>query len=239
MVTGAGSLATFGDVILVSVTAARADAASKHAHLRDIGLPTMFGAVVLLVSATLLLGVNISALRGNLKWMEHAQQVVTHLDVLEAAVLSEELTIRGYALTGDQRFLEFQQNERARSHDALAELQHLAASEPRRAAEFNAVERYTLHHRDVFGNLALTGPDRAAVVSRAILDPNVRETMRRTRRAMETLRAAELSDLGVHQRDITNQIGRAFLLAVGIILAAFVLGGVGVWVAQLKAPQYR
>lgn len=225
-----------GGPIVVSGVAA--PGAAKRGHLRELGLPTLFGAVVLLVSATLLLAANISALRGNLAWMDHSQRVLTNLDTLEAAVLSEELTVRGYALTGDARFIGFQQNERARSRQALAALKTLALIEHSRAAEFDAVRQNSSKHLELFGNLAITGPDRAAVVARAILDPGVRENMRQTRRAMETLRTAEITDLGVRQRDITNQLVRAFFLAVGIVIAAFVLGGVGVWAAQLKAPQY-
>lgn len=207
--------------------------------MRDLGLPTLFGAVVLLVSATLLLAANVSALRGNLAWMDHSQKVLSNLDVLEAAVLSEELTVRGYALTDDARFLEYQENERARSRKAMGELQRLAAIDPRRANEFQAVVRSSRDHLDIFGSLAIRGADRAAVVAKAIVDPKVRENMRATRTSMEALRAGELSDLGARQRDITNQLARAFFLAIGIIIAAFLLGGIGVWAAQLKAPQHR
>lgn len=227
-----------GDFILVSETAAQSGAA-KRGHLRELGLPTLFGAVVLLVSATLMLGANVSALRGNLASMDHAQRVLTNLDQLEASVLSEEMTVRGYALTGDARFLEYQQNERNRSRMSLAELKKLETAEGSRAAEFAAVERSTSQHREIFGSLPLNGPDRATVVARAIVDDGIRANMRATRRTMETLRTAELSDLSARQHDITNQLERAFFLAVGIIIAAFLLGGVGVWAALLKAPQNR
>jgi CHASE3 domain sensor protein len=223
---------------VVSGSASQAGAV-KRSHLRELGLPTLFGAVVLLVSATLLLGANIAALRGNLRWMEHSQAVLTHLDILEAAVLSEELTVRGYALTGDARFLGYQKNERGRCIRALTELKRLGADDTLRAKEFGAVNQNARTHLDLFGKLVIQGPDRAAVVARAIVDPVVRDNMYRTRKSMEALRAAALHDLGERQLDLTDQLGRAFLMAVGIIIAAFLLGGVGVWAAQLKAPQHR
>jgi CHASE3 domain sensor protein len=201
-----------------------------------MGLPTMFGAIVLLVSATLMLGANISALRANLVWLKHSQQVLSQVDILEAAMLSEELTVRGYALTGDQRFSRYQQDERGRCRAALAELSRLAAADERRAPEFAAVQRYNTEHLAVFGKFANIGPNHAAVVAAAIVDPAVRENMRRTRKSIEALRAAALNDLAERQRAITDQIGRAFFLGVGIIVAAFLLGGVGLWTAQLKAP---
>lgn len=218
---------------MVSVTATDAGAVTKRSHLRELGLPTMFGAVVLLVSATLLLGANISALRGNLKWIEHSQQVLNQIGVLEAAVLSEEMTVRGYALTGDKRFLQYQKEERGRCTRSLAELSRLAAAEGYRVADVRSLDHSVRRHMELFGGLTVDGPQRAAVVARAIVDPAVRENMRQTRQGLEQLREAELRDLGARQRDITGQLGRAFLLAVGIILAAFVLGGIGVWAAQL------
>lgn len=213
--------------------------AVKRSHLRELGLPTLFGAVVLLVSATLLLGANIAALRGNLAWMEHSQAALTHVATLEATVLSEEMTVRGYALTGDERFLKYQKGQRARCVQALEALNRLSSADRRRAKEFAAVDQNVRAHLDLFGKLPIQGPDRAAVVARAIVDPAVRQNMSKTRNAMEALRAAALNDLGERQRDITNQLARAFFMAVGIIIAAFVLGGVGVWAAQLKAPQQR
>lgn len=218
---------------MVSVAATDTGMAAKRSYLRELGLPIMFGAVVLLVSATLLLGANISALRGNQKWVEHSQQVLNQLSKLEAAVLSDEMTLRGYALTGDKRFLEFQKGEQARCRTSLAELKRLAGVEGHRADDFRVLDRDVRHHMDLFGSLAVQGPERAAVVGRAIVDPAVRETMRLTRERLEQLREAELRDLGARQRQITDQLGRAFLLAIGIIVTAFVLGGVGMWATQL------
>lgn len=197
----------------------------------------MFGAVVLLVSATLLLGANISALRGNLAWMDHSQRVLNQIAILETTDLGEELTIRGYALTGDSRFLDFQKQERGKCQAALAELHRLSAVESGRRAEFGFVERTVRQHLDMFGNLPIHGADRAEVVARAIVDPAVRAHMRRTRNGLVSLRAAELSDLASRQRAVTDQLGRAFFLALGIILAAFLLGGAGVWAAQIKGPR--
>lgn len=218
------------------MTAALGRAEAKRGHLHDMGLPILFGAVVLLVSAAMLLGANISALRGNLAWIERSQQVLNQIGILEAAVLSEEMTVRGYALTGDQRFIVYRKNERLRCRNSLAELRRLSAGS-HRVAQFAALDRAVQRHLDLFGSLAINGPDRTQVVARAIVDPVVRENMTRTRDGLERLRAAELKDLGARERDVTNQLAHAFFLAVGIILAAFLLGGIGVWAVQIKAPK--
>ena len=222
---------------MVSLTAVQGRAATKRGHLREMGLPILFGAIVLLVSATLLLGVNISALRGNLDRMDHSQKVLNEIADLETGILGEEMIVRGYALTGDASFLRMQKSGERRRDIARNALLRLMAAEPQRAEQFRQVMLDVARHVEIFGKLSGIGPDRAQIVARAIVNPDVRSNMRRTRDGLAALRSQELRDLSAHQRDITNQLSRAFLLAMGIIIAAFLLGGVGVWTAQLKPPQ--
>lgn len=222
---------------MVSGTAAQAGAAERRGHLRDLGLPTMFGAIVLLVSATLLLGANISALRGSLARMDHSQKVLNTISELETGLLGEEMVVRGYALTGDASFLRMQALGARNREAACNKLTGLMAAEPQRAAEVNRVMQDIARHVEIFGNLSGYGPDKAAVVAHAIVDPGVRDNMRKVRSGLKQLRAAELDDLSAHQRAITGQLGRAFVLAIGIIITAFILGGIGMWAAQLSGPK--
>jgi CHASE3 domain sensor protein len=219
------------------MTAALGGAQTKRGHLHDMGLPILFGAVVLLVSATMLLGANISALRGNLERMDHSQKVLNEIADLETSVLGEELVVRGYALTGDASFLRMQKSNEHRRDIARAALLRLMAAEPQRAEQFRQVMLNVARHVEIFGKLSGIGPDRAQIVARAIVNPAVRSNMSRTRNGLAALRSDELRDLSAHQRDITNQLSRAFLLAMGIILTAFLLGGIGVWAVQIKAPK--
>lgn len=220
----------------MAIAAAQDPAGGRHNHLRELGLPTLFGAIVLLGSATLLLFANVSALRGSLHAMERSQHVLLRLSDLETAVLSNEMTVRGYALTGDPRFLRFQQAEQARCDSARVELLRLSADEPQRADEYRSVMQDVVEHMALFAKLRGDGPDKAQLVARAIVDPSVRATMRKTRDGVAHLRMQEVRDLGERQRLMADQITRAFLLAAGIILVAFVLGGIGVWAARLQSP---
>lgn len=210
--------------------------AAKRGYLREMGVPILFGAVVLLVSATLLLGANISALRASLNWMDHSQKVLVELSKLEGAVLSNEMTVRGLALTQDKRFVEFHQREAQRSREALTALHMLMLKEPYRKAQFDGVEKSIEQHLAIFGNLVEPGLNTPKSVAEAILDPDVRENMRLVRTGIAQLRDAESRDLSDRLHDVTNQLLRAFFLAVGIIISAFVFGGFGVWAAQLKGP---
>jgi len=226
-------------MIVVTISAVDGSVAAKHSHLREMGVPILFGAVVLLVSATLLLGGNISALYGSLRLLDHSQKVLTRISELETGILGQELTVRGYALTGDASFLRMQREGGRRRELARAELTRLMAAEPQRAAEFGRIMNDVARHVKTFDAFQGIGPDRAQLIARAIVDPNIRTNMRRTRDGLATLRSEEMRDIADHQGEMAGQIARAFFLAVGIILVAFLLGGIGVWTAQIKGPLKR
>lgn len=223
--------------VAVSMTATLGSVETKRGHLHDMGFPILFGAVVLLVSATMLLAANISALRGNLERIDHSQQVLNQISKLEVERLGLELAVRGYALTGDKLLLQIQHEGDVRRNAALANMERLTASDPTRASQYRKLMQDIRHHAAIFDKLTEPGPDRAGTVARAILDPKLRAMKYGIRDELAYLRATEMRDLGARQRDVTNQLAHAFFLAVGIILAAFLLGGVGVWAVQIKASK--
>jgi CHASE3 domain sensor protein len=224
---------------VASVTAIDVGERTKHGHLRELGMPILFGAVVLLVSATLMLGANISALRGNLASMDHSQQMLAQISQLELERLGLELTVRGYALTGDKLFQKIQSEVDGRRETALARMDRLVRENPAHAPQYNKLMADLRTHAATFDGMMQLGPDRAALVAKVIVDPEMRVWKYRIRDDLAHLRALELGDIADHQRDITSQLFRAFFLAVAIIVAAFLLGGFGVWAAQIGCRGQR
>jgi CHASE3 domain sensor protein len=226
-------------MIVVTLAAFDGGVAAKHSHLRDMGVPILFGAVVLLVSATLLLGANISALRSNLNRVDRSQKVLTQISEIESGMLGNELTARGYALTGDPSFLSLEKGGNVRRDKAIAELGRLMADKPQHALKFREVMRAVNLHKANFGKLTGIGPDRAAIVAQAIVDPEIRANSFDTRKLLRELRTAEMGDAAARQREMAGQISSAFFLAMGIIIVAFLLGWAGMWMAQIKGPLKR
>jgi len=215
------------------------EAGRKQRYLRELGLPILFGAVVLLGSATLLLLANISALRGNLASVEHAQNMVVQIAAVQAGIIGDEMTVRGYALTGDPLFLGYQANERAKTVQAEKELLKLAEDEPENAAEFARLKRLIDQHMRNYATLTRHGSQTAAVVAKAIVDPAIRANMAESRLMLAGIRNRQLQSLYNRQRQMTDQITQAFLLASGIIVAAFVLGCIGIWAARWQFPSRK
>lgn len=196
-------------------------------------MPILFGAIVLLVSATLMLGVNISALRGSLDGMEHSQQVLNNVATLENGLMGYELTVRGYALTGDPSFISMQKAGAARRQKAIANLTRLVTHDSDHVGALHSALAGIERHTATYEKLAGTGASQVAIVAKTILDPAVRANTLRTRTSLAYLRDTEMRKLADRQRDITSQLFRAFFLAITIIVAAFLLGGIGVWASQI------
>jgi CHASE3 domain sensor protein len=211
----------------------------KHGILRELGMPALFVAGVLLLSATLLLGVNIAAMRNNLAWIGGTQQILLNVAEAENGVVGDQLTVRGYALTGDARFLLFQRSERARLKRAMARLTQLTAPDPAGADRIALIGRLIKRHTDYCRSISGLGPEHADIVAKAINDDRKRAILFQTRGALAAYRADEIRALAEKQDYLTRQLSQSFYLAVGILVAAFLLGGLGLVAAQLRLPFHR
>jgi CHASE3 domain sensor protein len=141
------------------------------------------------------------------------------------------MTVRSYALTGDPRFLLYQKAERDKLTKSVAKLETLAALEPDGAARMRKIHGYVIEHMALYAGITGLGPDKASIVGKVINDDSKRKIMFTLRGALASYRADEVRVLGERQQSLTHQLSRAFVLAIGIIAAAFVLGGVGLLVS--------
>ncbi len=168
----------------------------KSLILRELGLPILIGAAVLLFSATMLLGVNISAMQSNVAWIQNTQKILLVISDAESGVVGEQLTVRSYALPGDKRFLLFQTNERTKLVRAMNQLEALTVVEPGAQGRVRQMRRLVDQHTALWESLRGFGPDKANVVGLAIADQAKRKIMLGTRKALADYRADEVRLLG-------------------------------------------
>lgn len=207
--------------------------------LRELGWPILFGAAVLLFSATMLLGVNITSVQRSVAWIEHNQQIQLAVSEAEAGVVGEQLTVRSYALTGNPRFLFFQDVERRKTVAAMKTIAALAASDAADAAEVAKLRKLVNDHVALWQRLRGIGPDRAQILGKAIDDDKLRVVMLGTRKALADYRAVKVRAISARQEALTRDLRRAFFLSAGIIVAAFLLGAAGVAAAQFRIPLWK
>ena len=201
--------------------------------MRQIGTPTLIGSVVLLMSALLLLGANVSALRDSFVWVQRTEDILVQLSEVETRLVGNELTVRGFALTDDPVFLTYQKSEQEQMAAAMAKLTALIAEEPSQTGRFAVLRRLVDKRMALFADLTNLGPGHAQDVAAAIRDPDKRTVMRATRAQVIAMRNEELKLLANRQADVAQQSARTYELAIGIVILAFVFGGLGLAFAQI------
>jgi CHASE3 domain sensor protein len=205
----------------------------RQGYLRQIGTPTLIGSVVLLICALLLLGANVSALRNSFTWVQRTDDVLVQLSEVETRLVANELTVRGFALTDDPVFLTYQKSEQDQMAAAMVKLTTLIAEEPSQASRFAVLRGLVDKRLTHFAYLTSLGPSHAQDVAVAIRDPQKRAVMRAARAQVITMRNEELKLLANRQAAVAQQSTRAYQLAIGIVLLAFVFGGLGLAFAQI------
>lgn len=195
--------------------------------LRQIGTPTLFAAVVLLLSSMMLLSANVSKLRDSFAWVQHSNSVLLQLADAEAKVVGVEMATRGYALTDDPAFLGRQKNERKSTAIAMDKLAALLGADTFRADRLTRLRGLITEREAHFAQLSGLGPGHAQDVAVAIRDPIKRGQMGDVHGLFQALRADELKVLAERQSAVARQAERTYGLAIGIVILAFAFSALG------------
>src|SRR5271169_2111134 len=98
---------------------------------RTVAIPVT---VLVLLAVTLL--IEILTLTSSLKWVDHAEQVISNSRQLMRYMVDMETGVRGYHLTGDKTFLEPYEAAKARVPEQQALLLKLTADTPEQQRRF-------------------------------------------------------------------------------------------------------
>jgi PAS domain S-box-containing protein len=110
---------------------------------RTVAIP-----VTLLVLLAVTLLVEILTLTSSLKWVDHAEQVITNSRQLMRYMVDMETGVRGYHLTGDKSFLEPYQAAKARVPEQQALLLQLTSKNPDQQRRFREIQDLDLRWID-------------------------------------------------------------------------------------------
>ncbi len=113
----------------------------RRGQLRHAGSQMLAVAGALLAAGMLLLGVNVSTMRHNFAWVQQADDVLLQISDLQTGIYGVELSVRGYALTDDPRFLVYVQNNARNVTDSTNKLGVLVANDPRRRRNLRSCAR--------------------------------------------------------------------------------------------------
>jgi CHASE3 domain sensor protein len=199
----------------------------QRGYLRQIGTPVLFAAVVLLLSGVLLLSANVAALRKSSAFVDRTNHTLLQIAEVDARLVGVEMTVRGYALTDDPAFLEYQNNERARLKIAMDKLAPLIADEASQTSGFSRLQVVVAKRLALYAYLSGLGPGHAKAVAAAITDKAKRRGMIEARATLNAMRDRQLQFLAERQATASLQAGRTYELAIGIVVLAFVFSALG------------
>ena len=199
----------------------------EYGYLRQIGTPMLLGAVVLLVSAMSMLGDNVSQVRTGYASVQRSNAALLDLAEINTQVMGIDMTVRGYALTGNPVFLRYEADNRKLLGSAIDDLGSLIADEPGHSVSMTTLRTLVARHEAVFSQLSDLGPGHANDVAAAITDPAKREARYAVQRALTALHTDELKLLDARRNATERQASRTFEIAFGIVFFAFVTSALG------------
>ena len=199
----------------------------QRGYLRQIGTPVLFAAVVLLLSGVLLLSANVAALRKSSAFVDRTNRTLLQIAEVDALLVGVEMTVRGYALTDDPAFLEYQNDERARLKIAMDKLAPLIAGEASQTSGFSRLQVVVAKRLALYTYLSGLGPGHAKDVAAAITDKAKRRGMIEARATLNAMRDRQLQFLAERQATASLQAARTYELAIGIVVLAFVFSALG------------
>ncbi len=211
-------------------------ALAQRGTMRSLATQLLSAAVVLLFSAVMLFGLNIATLRHAITADRRADLTVEQLYEAENHLLAIELTIRGYALTGDAMFLTYYQIERGKLEAAIKPLRSLTAGLPDHELHLKRVLDTIRVRTDTLTQLMRLAPNGPAKVGAAIRDPKIRNTMRAARYEIGAMRDMELKHRETLASAAEEKFTRDNFLAGGILIVSLVVGVLGLFFAFFGGP---
>jgi len=171
-------------------------------------------------------------------WVDHSHRVLYQLEAVLADLLNMQSAVRGFLLTGEERFLEPYHAGRAQIQDSLPRLRELTADNPAQQAQARELTDAAGHLMDVMrGRIEARrgGGYEAAAEPAALIEGKA--AMDRVRGLVAALQEHERTLLDQRSEDARKESRRTFwVTAVGGSLALTVVGAAAFWVhADLRA----
>lgn len=202
--------------------------ARLHAmDLREFGVSALFAAVVLFVAAMVMLNQNVVQLRRSFDWVERAHVIQKRIDDVNNSMNSVEMTVRGFALTGDLRFLERYKKMHAVLMGAVKDLDDLAMVETALRPAIKALQTAVDGHEALYGTLIGHGPAEQAIVAEAITNPSKRLFSAKANNVLSRMEHMERRLFEARYAEAEREAAVTYRVAIGIAGLAFLTGTLG------------
>ena len=208
-------------------------------ELREFGVSALVAAVVLFVAAMAMLNQNVAQLRRSFTWVEQVYAVQKRFDAVNSRIVGVEMTVRGYALTGDPAFLLRHRKAHSNLVVLMRNLRDLAATETALQADFAELEKAVALHEALYDSLIGQGPQHQAVVAEAIANPAKRRFNERVVQALVRMEATEQRLWAERHAAAERDAQWTYAIALGIAGLAFLAGSLGFALTLFGRPRSR
>lgn len=196
---------------------------SFAAHISEMGKSMLVAGLALLVACAVLLFSAQRDLRETNIAVHQANAALLTLADIRFLVIGVDYSARGYSLTGEQLFLNHENEKQRDLRVALADLSRLAGAE--HADQIARLSRLVERHAAVYADFVKQGPKRTEAMADLITDPVERRKRYDVLVVVDSLQMALMADLMQHQADAERQHRYTAILMIVIVATAF-LGGI-------------
>lgn len=198
-----------------------------HGPFRELGLPALVASLVLFVSAMTLLGASVSELRASYARVQQTNEALLEIAAVNADILRIEMTVRGYALSGDQNYIIWQQMTKDALDLRVARLEKLIADDPDVRADIAQLKKLLLMHGNYFDAMVKLVPGNRDRVVAEMVEYSKKVKRRPIENLLGDMRADETRVLALEQRNAETRVVRSYRYAIGISLVAVLFGALG------------
>jgi CHASE3 domain sensor protein len=198
-----------------------------HRPVRELGLPALVASLVLFVSAMTLLGASVAELRTSYARVQKTNEALLEIAAVNSDILRIEMTVRGYALSGDENYLVWQQMAQDALDLRVARLENLVADDPDERTDIAKLRKLLRTHESYFDAMAKLVPGNRERVVAEMVEYSKKVKRRPIENLLADMRADETRVLALEQRSAETRVVRSYRYAIGISLIAFLFGALG------------
>lgn len=193
----------------------------------ELGVPALVVSLVLFVSAMTLLGANISELRAGYQRMQQTNAVLLEIAMINSDILRIEMTVRGYALSGDKSYLGWLKESRETLRGRLDALDKDVAADAEQRADVNALRKLVAAHGAYFTAMAMRVARERDAVTAEMVDYSKKVKRRPIEDMLRDIRQDQMQLLANEQHLSERRVVDAYTYAIGISSLALLFGAIG------------
>lgn len=196
----------------------------------------MLGAgLVLLVSSAVLLASAQGELRKRNASVQRTNTALLQIAEINSLVIGVDYSARGYALTGQQLFLDHEREKQQRLKQVVGELSGLVDADQLPALK--SLAGLIDKHAAVYSRFVALGPGRQKEIAAIITSPVERQKRYDVLTVLAKLHDAQLAALYAHQAAAEGQLRYTSILTFVIVVIAFLGGTTDVMVRIFRRRQ--